>query len=109
MKVTQGNSRLQKRSNKYPVISDMRMMAKEGISNSLSTSSHPSCGWCSGKESTCNEGDAETQIQSLARKDPLEKEMATHSIILAQKIPWTEEPDGLQSMRSQKSWTQLSD
>ena len=34
--------------------------------------------------------------------------MATHSIILAWEIPWTEEPCGLQSMRSQKSWTQLS-
>ena len=34
----------------------------------------------------------ETQVQSLGRKDPLEKEMATHSSILAWKIPWTEEP-----------------
>ena len=39
----------------------------------------------------------------------LEKEMATHSFILAWKIPWTEEPDGLQSMGSQKSQTQVSD
>jgi len=37
---------------------------------------------------------------------PLEKEMATHSSILAWEIPWTEEPGGLQSMGSQKSWTQ---
>ena len=44
----------------------------------------------------------ETQIQSLGWEDPLEKEMATHSSILAWKIPWTEEPGGLQSMRSQK-------
>ena len=44
----------------------------------------------------------ETQIQSLGWEDPLEKEMATHSGILAQKIPWTEEPGGLQSMGSQK-------
>ena len=36
----------------------------------------------------------ETQVQSLGRKDPLEKEMATHSSILAWKIPWTEEPVG---------------
>ena len=40
----------------------------------------------------------ETQVQSLGRKDPLEKEMATHLSILAWEIPWTEEPDGLQSM-----------
>ena len=40
----------------------------------------------------------ETQVSSLARKDPLEKEMATYSSILAWKIPWTEEPGGLQSL-----------
>ena len=51
----------------------------------------------------------ETQVRSLGGKDPLEKEMATHSSILAWKIPWTEEPGGLQSTGSQKSWTQLSD
>ena len=39
-----------------------------------------------------------TQARSLSQKDPLEKEMATHSSILAWKIPWTEEPGGLQSM-----------
>ena len=44
----------------------------------------------------------ETWVQPLGRKDPLEKEMATHSSILAWKIPWTEEPDGLQSMGSQR-------
>ena len=44
----------------------------------------------------------ETQIQSLGWEGPLEKEMATHSRILAWKIPWTEEPGGLQSMRSQR-------
>ena len=40
----------------------------------------------------------ETQVRSLGQKDPLEEEMATHSSILAQKSPWTEEPGGLQSM-----------
>ena len=40
----------------------------------------------------------ETWVQSLGREDPLEKEMATHSNILAWKIPWTEEPGGQQSM-----------
>ena len=42
----------------------------------------------------------ETQVLSLGQEDPLEKEMATHSSILAWAIPWTEEPAGLQSMRS---------
>ena len=49
----------------------------------------------------------ETQIWSLGWEDPLEKEMATHSSILAWKIPWTEEPGGLQSMVLE-SQTQLS-
>ena len=40
----------------------------------------------------------ETQIRSLGWEDPLEKEMATHSSILAWKIPWMEEPDRLQSV-----------
>ena len=50
----------------------------------------------------------ETRVQSLGREDPLEKGMATHSSILAWRIPWTEEPGGLQSIGLQ-SWTQLSD
>ena len=44
----------------------------------------------------------ETRVQSLGWEDPLEKEMATHSSILAWKIPWTEEPGGLQSMGLQR-------
>ena len=44
----------------------------------------------------------ETQVQSLGREDPLEMGMATHSSILAWRIPWTEEPGGLQSMGSQR-------
>ena len=44
----------------------------------------------------------ETQVQSLGWEDLLEKEMATHSSILAWKIPWTEEPGKLQSMGSQE-------
>ena len=40
----------------------------------------------------------EMQVPSLGWEDPLEKEMATHSSVLAAKIPWTEEPGGLQSM-----------
>ena len=52
-----------------------------------------------GKESAYN---ARTWLRSLGQKDPLEKGMATHSSILAQKIPWTEEPGGQQSMGSQR-------
>jgi len=44
----------------------------------------------------------ETWVRSLGWEDPLEKEMATHSRILAWEIPWTEEPVGLQSMGSQE-------
>ena len=44
----------------------------------------------------------ETEVQSQGWEDPLEKEMATHSSILAWRIPWTEEPEGLQSMGSQR-------
>ena len=44
----------------------------------------------------------ETQIRSLGQDNPLEKEMATHSSILAWKIPWSVEPDRLQSMGSQR-------
>ena len=45
----------------------------------------------------------ERQIPSMGREDPLEKEMATHSSILAWEIPWTEEPSRLQSIGSQES------
>ena len=48
----------------------------------------------------------ETWVRSLGWEDPLEEGMATHSSILAWRIPWTEEPGGLQFMGSQ-SWTQL--
>ena len=44
----------------------------------------------------------ETWVQSLGQEDPLEKGMATHSSILAWRIPWTEEPGMLQSMGSQR-------
>ena len=45
----------------------------------------------------------ETQVQALGREDPLEKEMAAHSSVLAWKIPWMEEPGGLQSMGLQRA------
>ena len=51
----------------------------------------------------------ETQVQSLGWEDPLEKGMATHSSIPAWRIPWTEEPGGLQSNGVTKSWIRLSD
>ena len=52
----------------------------------------------------------ETRVQSLGQEDPLEKDMATHSSILARKILWTEQPNGLQSSNSvTKSGARLSD
>ena len=50
-----------------------------------------------------------TGVPSLSWEDFLEKGMATHSSILARRIPWTEESGGLQSKGLQKSWTRLSD
>ena len=44
----------------------------------------------------------ETRVPSLGQEDPLEKEMTTHSSVLAWRIPWTEEPGGLQSTGSQR-------
>ena len=51
--------------------------------------------WLSSKESTC------TQVRSLGWEDPLEKEMATHSTVLAWRIPWMEGTGGLQDLGSQ--------
>ena len=58
------------------------------------------------KNLPANIGDA---ASVLGWEDPLEKETPVHSSILAWQIPWTEEPDGLQSMESEKGWTRLSD
>ena len=55
-----------------------------------------------------NAGDTGDTGSSLGQNDPLEEEIATHSRILAWKIPWTEDPGGLQSMWFQKSRTRLS-
>ena len=63
----------------YPNISSLGLILK-----------HP--GGSDHKESACNE---ETQVPSLGGEDPLEKETAPHSSILASEIPWTEEPGGL--------------
>ena len=54
------------------------------------------------KNLSTNTGSKEMDIQSLGWADPLEEEMATHSGILAWKIPWTEKPGRLQSMGSQR-------
>ena len=53
--------------------------------------------WFSGKKLAC-----QCRVSSLGWEDPLEKEIATHSSVLAWQIPWTEEPSGLQSMGSQR-------
>ena len=51
----------------------------------------------------------ETKVQTLGQEDPLKKEITTNCSILAWRIPWTEEPGGLQSMGSQRVGTRLSD
>ena len=58
--------------------------------------------WLGGKESTCNAADPEAWVRSLGWEEPLEEEMATHSRILAWRIPWREEPGVLQSMGLQR-------
>ena len=60
--------------------------------------------WLSSKESACNAGDS--GLPSLGREN-MEEDMAIHSSILAWRIPWTEEPGGLQSMGSRESQTGL--
>ena len=60
--------------------------------------------WLSGGEPPASAGDVGG---SLGQQDPLEKEIATHSSILACRIPQTEEPAGLQSVGMQKSWHDL--
>ena len=54
------------------------------------------------KNLPANAGDIKTRVSSLGREDPVEEGMAAHSSILAWRIPWTEEPGGLQSMGSQR-------
>ena len=67
------------------------------------SSTHEGLGFPGGSDSkvfACSAGD--TQVQSLGWEDPLEKGLATHSSIIAWRIPWTEEPGRLQSMGSQR-------
>ena len=54
------------------------------------------------KNLPANSGDVIGAVQSLGPEDPLEEGMAVHSSILAWRIPWTEEPGGVQSIRSQR-------
>ena len=66
--------------------------------------------WFSGKESACHCRRLQRhEFWSLGQENPLEKEMATHSSILAWKIPWTEEPGGLQSIGSHRVGHDCSD
>ena len=58
-------------------------------------------GGASGKEPTCRRRRREMRVQALGWEDPLEEGMATHSSVLAWRIPWAEEPGGLQSYRLQ--------
>ena len=59
-------------------------------------------GGASGKNTPLNAGDTRDRFDLWGGEDPLEEGMATHSRILAWRIPWTEEPGGLQSMGSQR-------
>ena len=59
--------------------------------------------WLSGKESACNAGEAGHVGSVPGWEDPLEQEMAIHCSLLARKIPWSEEPGGLQSKESQRA------
>ena len=64
-----------------------------------------------GKEFACNAGDKKTQetwVRSLSREDALEESMASHSSILAGRIPWTEQPSGLQG-RKELETTEVSE
>ena len=72
------------------------------ISSFYKDTSHLGLGFPGGSDSKNLPAVQETWVQSLGREDPLEKEMAFHSSILAWKIPLTEEPDELQSMGSQR-------
>ena len=77
------------------------MCHKHILSLSLSLSIYIYMGFPGGSLVKKLPTNARDQIQSLGQEDPLEKEMAANSSILAKKIPWTEEPHGLQSKGSQ--------
>ena len=60
------------------------------------------------KNPPADAGDIESQVQSLGQEDPLEEDMATHSSILALRIPWTEGPGGLQFIGSQRDMNEAT-
>ena len=64
-------------------------------------------GAAGGKQSACQCGDVRDRVRPLGQEDHLEESIATHSSIVAWKIPWTEEPGGLSVHRVEKSQTQL--
>ena len=90
------------------LLKDAASPEKKGRKKKLDTICLGFPGGVSGKEPTCQcRRCKETWVRSLGREDALEEGTATHSSILAWRIPWTEEPGGLQPMGSQ-SQTQLS-
>ena len=60
------------------------------------------------KNSSANARDIRDAVSIPGQEDPLEEDLATHSSVLAWKMPWTNGSGGLQTMGSQKSWAQLS-
>ena len=89
----------------------LQFMGFESIGHDIATEqqlpSRALLGALSGKASVCQ--CRRYGFDTLMGKTPLEKEMSTHSSIVAWKIPWIEETSGLQSIGSQKNWTQLRD
>ena len=89
------------------LVSDTHLICEpQNLWGKVGTILHAACWWLSGRRICLPM--QETQVWSLGQEDPLEKEMATHSSILAWEIPWREELGGLQSMVLQ-SQTRLSD
>ena len=84
---------------------------KESDATKHSTAKHKNCihGFVGSSAVTNLSSVWEMQVQSLGQKDPPEEKMVTYSSILAWRIPWTEEPGGLQFIGSQKSHTRLND
>ena len=118
--VTQSQTRLKRLSSSSSSLYDKAKVAHlcaelSSLTDSPSSPDHCCLGFCldychelmfrvspgglDHEESACNVGD---EVQSLGLEDPLEKEMTTHSGVLACRIMWTEEPGGLQSMGSQR-------
>ena len=80
----------------------LRADGKQVNQQSLSHDENWDMGGSEVKNTSAMQEPQEMQVRSLGREDPLEEGMATHSSILTWRIPWIEEPDGLQSMGSQR-------